>query len=81
MSEIEKIYYTYMDDISLGGDSEEIIQAREILYEQLDKKGMSSYDYEDHIEDLASKHEKQGFLNGFKYAMSIALECMQTKTT
>lgn len=38
MSEIEKIYYTYMDDISLGGDSEEIIQAREVLYEQLDKK-------------------------------------------
>lgn len=81
MSEIEKIYYTYMNDISLDGDSEEIIQAREILYEQLDKKGMSPYDYEDYIVALASKHEKEGFLNGFKYAMSIALECMQTKTT
>jgi hypothetical protein len=80
MSELEKIYYTYMDDIGLGKDSDEIIRAGKILYEQLDKKGLSSCEFEDYIGDLTSEHEKQGFLNGFKYAMSIALECMQIKT-
>lgn len=80
MTEIEKIYYDYMNDVSLGRDSQEIIQARDILYEQLDEKGISPYDYEDYVGSLTSEHEKQGFLNGFKYAMSIALECMQTKT-
>mgnify|MGYP000513655747 CR=1 FL=1 len=80
MGELEKIYYEYQNNLA-EGDSEEVIAARKSLYNFFDKKGLDSFEYEDFIVSLSCENEKQGFIAGFKYAMKIALECMQTKTT
>lgn len=75
MTELEKIYYKYQNDLSLC-DSDAAIAARDSLYDFLAEKGLNLFDCEDFIGDLASENEKQGFLSGFKYAMKIAMECM-----
>ncbi len=76
MSELEKIYYQYQNDLERGGDNESAIRARESLYGYFDKSGLLAHDYEDYVCSLACENEKQGFLSGFQYAMKIALECM-----
>lgn len=79
MSELEGIYYNYQNDLDTG-DSEDVETARKSLYAFLEEKGLTVFECEDFVGCLSSESEKQGFLNGFKYAMKIAMECMQTKT-
>lgn len=79
MKELEKIYYDYQNNLDVG-DSEEVKTARSSLYEFLEEKGLTVFECEDFVNSLTSENEKQGFLNGFKYAMKIALECMKSKT-
>lgn len=73
---MEKIYYQYQNDLERSCDDESTVEARESLYSYLDKSGLLVHDYEDYVCSLACENEKQGFLNGFRYAMKIALECM-----
>ena len=75
MSELEKIYYEHQNNLE-AGDSEDLIKARESLYGYLEENGLSAQDYEDFVCSVACENEKQGFLNGFQYAMKIALESM-----
>lgn len=79
MGELEKIYYEYQNLIQ-GGDGEEVKKSCAALYELFDKQGLTITEYEDFLAAYACANEKQGFINGFQYAMRIALECMNTKT-
>lgn len=79
MSELEKIYYSYQNDLDQDGDSEEVVATRDSLCSFLDNSHLNELDYDDLICAFADKTSKQGFINGFKYAMRIAMECMASK--
>ncbi len=77
MSEIEKIYYNMdklRDDLT---DTEEVEETYEKLKAALGKSKM--IEVEDYISDYAVSHEKQGFIWGFQYAVSL-LTCGKAVT-
>lgn len=69
MSEIEKIYYN-MEKLSEDwGDMPETEKAYEAMEAALGEKNLIKY--EDEICDYGAANEKQGFIKGFQYAVSL----------
>lgn len=75
MSEIEKIYYEYVNT-GIMIERKDVQQSRDALYNYLDQQGLSANEYENYVAGISCASEKQGFLSGFQHAMKIALECM-----
>lgn len=69
MSSIEKVYYNLhlLKDNYL--DSEETKSARNKVEKELGEKNYLKF--EDVISDLTASVEKQGFITGFQYAVSL----------
>lgn len=69
MSNIEKLYYN-MHILNDGyKDTEETRAARNAVEEALGEKAYM--EYEDKLSDLTASVEKQGFITGFQYAVSL----------
>ncbi len=69
MSNLERLYYNMhnlTDDLK---DDEETIKARDDVENALGEKAYGKY--EDVIGSLAAANEKQGFILGFQYAVSL----------
>lgn len=71
MREVEKLYYKVEGNYP---NFEETTQADGKLEEALGKD--MYYNVENYIHELTSASEKQGFVYGFKYAVSLLKECM-----
>lgn len=77
MSNIEKLYYnidTLSDDCT---DSDEVRQARKNVESVLGRENYLKY--EDEICDLELALEKQGFILGFQYAVSLLTSGKEAK--
>ena len=73
MSELEKLFYYYNAEVGKN-DFKETKEASENVWNYLKEKEKekSSYlDAEEKIIALASANEKQGFINGFQYAVTL----------
>lgn len=69
MSEIEKLYYN-MDRLS--DNWKDMPEAKEALSKLESAMGRKVYmKYEDEISSCVSANEKQGFILGFQYAVSL----------
>lgn len=69
MSNIEKLYYNMHLLKDNYVDSEETKEARNVLEEALGTKMYIKY--EDELSTLTASVEKQGFITGFQYAVSL----------
>lgn len=78
MSNIEKLYYNIHLLKDNYKDTEETKKARENVEKALGEKDY--FKYEDEISALTSSIEKQGFITGFEYAVSL-LTKMGTTTS
>lgn len=69
MSNLEKLYYN-MDKLNDDyKDSEEVIQAMDNVERAIGRE--TYYECEEEISALTSANEKQGFIFGFQYAVSL----------
>lgn len=69
MSNIEKLYYNMNKLNDNYKDTEEVEQARDNVESVLGKE--TYFECESEISILASAIEKQGFITGFQYAVSL----------
>lgn len=69
MSNLEKLYYSMHILVDEYKDTDETKAARAAVENALGGKDYMKY--EDEISDLAGSTEKQGFINGFQYAVSL----------
>lgn len=72
MTNLEKLYCNMHELSDSWRDMPETKKAYKALYSAL---GRESYlKYEDEISAYAVSHEKQGFIQGFRYAVSLLME-------
>ncbi len=69
MSDIEKLYYNIHKLTDGYKDTEEVNQARDNVESVLGRE--TYFECESEISILASANEKQGFIIGFQYAVSL----------
>lgn len=69
MSNLEKLYYNFDKLIDNFDDTPEVKEARNNLEKVLGREAYTKYETE--ISILESKSEKQGFITGFQYAVSL----------
>lgn len=69
MSNLEKLYYNLDRLIENYDDTEEIKDARNNLEKMLGREAYTKHETE--ISILEYKSEKQGFITGFQYAVSL----------
>ena len=69
MSNLEKLYYNFHKLSDDYADTEEVRAARDNVENVLGKE--TYFECESEISILASENEKQGFINGFQYAVSL----------
>lgn len=79
MNVAEEIYYNLINLNEECEDSEEVNETIDKFYELLKeklglaaKRGSAFYDFEKLFFDIAWMEEKQGFIQGFQYAMKLA---------
>ena len=69
MSDLEKLYYNMCNLVDDYTDTDEVREARDNVENALGKEAYIKY--EDEICALLSVTEKQGFICGFQYAVSL----------
>ncbi|MCM1256502.1 MAG: hypothetical protein NC307_01455 [Roseburia sp.] len=69
MTNLEKLYYNLHNLMDKTRDSEEVRKASNNVENALGDELFAKY--EDEITDYASASQKQGFITGFKYAVSL----------
>lgn len=69
MDNLEKLYYNFHKLSDNYADTEEVKEARDNVENVLGKE--TYFECESEISILASENEKQGFINGFQYAVSL----------
>lgn len=78
MQNIETIYSEFVDSEQYKQAYEKnyLNGAYQTLEDKLDQSGPLGFrDIEDNVSDIACSFEKFGFVNGFKLAMQIAMDC------
>lgn len=62
-------------------DTPAVIEAEESLKRYMLSKGIPEYEYDEFTNTVATQHEEQGFVNGFRCAVGLLMDGLHTEVT
>ena len=76
MGTVDKIYDNFEMLYDSYTDMAETRETRNRLFRHMEEQGLDMVELESYITPVISEYEKQGFLYGFRYAVSLFLDGM-----
>lgn len=82
VEEITKIYYGIYEHDMISEEAESAKKSRADFYDYIEKSGIvgnagnseRKFKLDDLVMAIAGEHERQGFINGFRYALNLLVD-------